>query len=659
MFRKRICRLAIGMILGLGVTSWVAQAPAATAPKRVPARPAADSLSADEAFTLARQYVGDENNEQFDQVAARAAQHDLGVYVDYWRLRLRLGEKRGDSSSSLDADVQRFLDLHPGSLVADLLRRDWMLNLGRRGGWAMLEAQYPMWVLKDDSQVHCYHLLARSQLGTTVTSAARALLTQTRDLGDACGALIEALASNGSFGRDDLWTRLQAALESNSAPSIRRVALVMGLDADRVDAALNRPARTRPSSEGRLLDIIAVVRLARQDSKLAVDRASSLKLKVADKAFVWSQIAASSMRRLEPEALDWSREGLDADVSDETWGWLARAALRAQDWKTLSQFINRMSAEGRRDPTWIYWQARCLQASGRRDEAEALWRSIAGQHQFYGQLAAEELGQLTATPPRPAAPTEDELVEPDRNPGFARALRFYELGMRPEGNREWNFQLRGMNDRQLLAAAEWACRHNVFDRCVNTAERTGAEHDFALRFISPFNDQLNPVARELGLEPAWVYGLIRQESRFVMDARSSVGAQGLMQMMPSTAKWVARKMGMSSFRPDQLAELTTNLKFGTFYLKSVFDDLDGSSLLASAAYNAGPNRSRSWRASLPGPVEGAIFAEIIPFAETRDYVKKVLSNSTYYASIFSGQPQSLKLRLGSVSPKAWSSSDLP
>ena len=145
----------------------------------------------------------------------------------------------------------------------------------------------------------------------------------------------------------------------------------------------------------------------------------------------------------------------------------------------------------------------------------------------------------------------------------------------------------------------------------------------------------------------------------MLDAKSSVGAQGLMQIMPTTGRWIANKLGYAAFKTEDLQDMKTNLRFGTFYLRSVFDDLEGSQAMASAAYNAGPNRPRAWRATLPGPVEGAIFAEIIPFSETRDYVKKVLSNAVYYAALQRQEAQSLKKRLGEIAPKATSQSLLP
>jgi soluble lytic murein transglycosylase len=269
--------------------------------------------------------------------------------------------------------------------------------------------------------------------------------------------------------------------------------------------------------------------------------------------------------------------------------------------------------------------------------------SIAGRMHFYGKLAAEDLGQGVVLPAKPAPLTPEEIEAARSHPGLVRALQLIVLGLRNEGVREWNYSLRGMGDRELLAAAQLACDREVWDRCINTSDRTRAEIDIDQRFPMPFRTEVQARAREIGLDPAYVYGLIRQESRFVMDARSSVGASGLMQIMPSTARWTARKIGLD-FTPDLITDRDVNLRLGTSYLKLVLDDFDGSQAMAAAAYNAGPSRPRRWR---EGPsLEAAIWAENIPFNETRDYVKKVLSNATYYAVLLNGQPPSLKTRLG-------------
>ncbi len=177
---------------------------------------------------------------------------------------------------------------------------------------------------------------------------------------------------------------------------------------------------------------------------------------------------------------------------------------------------------------------------------------------------------------------------------------------------------------------------------------------------TPFIEKLAPIAQPLGLDLAWVYGLIRQESRFIMNARSSVGASGLMQLMPATARFVAKKIGME-FDAARINELEKNLTLGANYLAMVHNDLENSPPLATAAYNAGPGRPRNWRSTLSHPVEGAIFAEIIPFTETRTYVKNVLANATIYAALIgqSVKSPSLKERLGLITPQSVGKTRLP
>ncbi len=654
-------RIAIAAIVGLIGLSVL---PPAEAAKRRPEPHVATApapLGVDEAFVAAHQAFTKNDPLEFEAMAAQAQSHPLAVYLDYWRLRLRLQRPPSESlPGAADADVQRFLARHEGTLVADLLSRDWMLDLGKRREWTVFDREYARWVLRDDNEVHCYASLGNVERGHPAAQA-RDALSSVRSFGPGCAALLDALLRTRAFGREDLFARLLVALETNTPDTVRLLGERLALDAKAVDLALSNPSKALAGKRTRETMLIALSRLARKDPSEASERLDEVAaaLGQADVAFVRSQVAAAAMRRLDPRALEWTRASLGAPASDETWNWLARAALRDRDWATVRKVVARMSDSARNEPAWVYWSARAEREAGNAAKADEMLRPIAGQFTFYGQLAAEDLGSLTAPPPAALATTGEELAQAAHNAGFDRALRFYALGLRFEGNREWNFQLRGMSDRQLLAAARWACAEQVLDRCVNTADRTREEHDFTLRFVSPFLDQMKPVAASAQLDPAWVYGLIRQESRFVRDARSWAGAQGLMQIMPATARWIAKKLGERDFRVEHLHDLDTNLRFGTFYLRSVLDDLEGSPLLASAAYNAGPGRPRNWRSTLSAPVEGAIFAEIIPFNETRDYVKKVLTNAVYYSALFTGQPQSLKARLGNVAPALALPTDIP
>ncbi len=577
-----------------------------------------------------------------------------------------------------------FFTRHADTYIADRLRLDWSLALADRGDFTSFEREAGRLIWNtDDSQLRCYGALARyrnSANAQTEVAAreARQLLANTRDsAGEGCLALTEALLADE---RISVWERVRALVEQNQLPTAKRVgaraldARGKPVDQKLLTQAIDRPAAFLTAHERRLTEIqrelvtVAVVRLARDSPGDAAEYAAALNLHLTpeQRGIVWGRIGHMAALRLMPEANEWYRRGgehvgvgPDAVRVDEVLEWQVRAALRAGDWPTVKSAIDRMPAALRADPAWVYWYGRALKADSRPAEAQDHFTQIASQFHFYGKLAAEELGLPIVLPLQATAPTAEELAPMAVNPGFARAQKFYELGLRVEGNREWNWQLRGMSDRQLLAAAEYARTQSLLDRMINTSDRTRAEYDFTQRFPSPFRDAMAQYAGPLGLDETWVYGLIRQESRFIMDARSHVGASGLMQLMPATARYVARKMNVGDYSPARVSERDMNLLLGTGYLKLVLDDLDGNTVLATAAYNAGPGRPRAWRATLARPVEGAVFAETIPFNETRDYVKKVMSNSVYYAALFENKAQSLKSRLGTIAPKAAGSTELP
>src|SRR5437660_978241 len=324
-------------------------------------------------------------------------------------------------------------------------------------------------------------------------------------------------------------------------------------------------------------------------------------------------------------------------------------AMSAARWAEVRSSIDRMSALAKSDPVWIYWYGRAERALGSPLEAEGYFERIAGEHSFYGRLAAEELGVSLRIPARAPLPTENEIAEVAAIPGLARALALYRLDMRTEATKEWLWTIRGMDDRQLLAAAELARRNEAWDRAIGTADKTVFAHNFLIRYLAPYREVLAEKARARDLEEPWVLGVVRQESRFITGAKSSAGATGLMQVMRPTAKWVAQRMRMKNFSSARLHEPDLNAALGTYYLKHVLNQFDGSPVLAAAAYNAGPTRARLWRGT--APVEGAIFVETIPFGETRDYVKKVMTNTVYYAAVLGTEPTPLKARLGMVLPR--------
>lgn len=598
--------------------------------------------------------------------------HALEPWAAYWELKSRL-------DTATPQEVQDFFARYPNTYQEDRLRNDWLLLLGQRRDWTTFEAEYPKYRMKDDREVRCYALLVQHLREGPAAPAGlaeevrRNWFAQREDDGCTLAAsrLIGDTQGLRRITNADAWRKARLAVEANRARAATDAVEMVAPEAVNQLIELNNSPtkflRSRVVAASKVrkeMIVLALIKMAGADAENAASQLENKwgpQLSPEERNWVWGVIAKQAAQRLDNDALGYyAKVSRDSDLTDDMLAWKVRAALRAgatPQWPVVLKTINTMSDEAQADHAWVYWKARALLARGgdtHRAEAQALLESIASVRGFYEQLALEELGRKVTPPPRPTPLTAQEKETALQNPALARALLAIGLGIRGEGVREWNYATNmahagGMTDRELLAAAQLACDREVWDRCINTSERTKAEFDVEQRFPMPFRDAVVRRSREISLDPAYVYGLIRQESRFVMDARSHVGASGLMQVMPATARWTARKLGLANFNVDSLGDRETNIAIGTGYLKLVLDDFDGSMPLAAAAYNAGPRRPRAWR---NGPViEAAAWAENVPFGETRDYVKKVLANTTTYAAILSGQPQSLKARLGTIGPR--------
>lgn len=591
--------------------------------------------------------------------------HALEPWAAYWELKARLNE-------ATSQEVQAFMQRYAGSYQEDRLRNDWLLLLGQRRDWGQFAEQHPHYRMSDDREVRCYALLIDQIKGTapaTVADDVRSNWYAQRDADDGCTHAAGELYGYKKLSAVDIWRKARLGAEANRPRAVRAAVEIVAPEAlGQLKEVLDAPskyllARNMAGSRVRQeLVLLALIKLASGDPDSAahqLDSKWSEYLSAEERNWAWGVIGKSAAQKLSGSAHGYfSNVTRNSHLNDDLLGWKVRAALRAGQWKAVGNVVDAMSAETRQDSTWVYWKARAMLAAkpseAERAEARQLLTGIAGTRGFYEQLALEELGQRITVPPAPAPLTAEEKAAARANPGLNRGLYAILLGLRSEGVREWNYATNlhtpgGMADRELLAAADFACQREVWDRCINTSERTKTVTDMAQRFPMPFRAAVVERAQGIGLDPAYVYGLIRQESRFIMDARSHVGASGLMQVMPATARWTARKIGLTGFTADQITDRDTNITIGTAYLKLALDDFAGSMPMAAAAYNAGPGRPRSWR---NGPVlDAAIWAENVPFTETRDYVKKVLANTTNYAAMLTGQPQSLKARLGTVGPR--------
>ncbi|BCB28303.1 lytic transglycosylase [Sulfurimicrobium lacus] len=618
----------------------------------------AGAANRDDDFLAARDAFRTGDAARLNAIAKRLNGDVLAPYLAYYQIQMRLKD-------ASEEEVRSFIASNADSPLSDRLRADWLRILGRQQNWATFQAEYAALASNDDVELACFALQARLQGGDdSIAQDARRKWLSGGELPSSCKPLFDALFAAGKFGVEDAWARIRLALEMGNIGVARQLILGylpeaqrdslrnMEKVADNPQQFLDSGSIDTQSRPGRELAMFAVYRLARSSPAAAQPYWERLHARFngEEQGYVWGQMAFHAARKHDPVALNWFHEAGATPLNELQMTWRVRAALRVQDWHEVLESIAAMPEALQNQGAWRYWKARALKSRGKLGPANGILANLSREHNFYGQLATEELGAVVSNPVSTYQPGADEISAVNAMPSIQRALALYQLNLRTDANREWIWATRSFDDKQLLAAAEIARRNNWLDRAINTADKTRELHDFGLRYPAPHRDVMQVYARERDLDEAWVYGLIRQESRFVQQARSSVGASGLMQLMPATAQWIAKRLGLKHFRQNLIGQLDTNISFGTYYLKYVLDTNDGQPVLATASYNAGPSRAKRWKDE--HALEGAIYAESIPFTETRNYVQKVMSNASYYANRFGQQLVTLKQRLGTISGRA-------
>ena len=625
-----------------------------------------NSVPDDDIFLELYRAAQQKNLTKVTQLSAQLSpNYPLYNFGEYWQIKLR-------SPNIDDREIQQFINNYPNQFVADRLRNDWLLLLGQRADWQQFDKQLPLFVLADDPQVNCYAIASKAAQGTVIKNIARTTLFKNSShlAGEGCMAAVTLLYQTKYFNDVDVWDAIHVLAEGKSSQAALRLAELLPVSSRELKLAIQSPSSLLKQGIAQSpLKNLALARLARTEQNIpetvsphiAIQGAASCAQQLRNNCNRWFKLNSSVGNTFID--LPISLEGLG---SDNTLEWSLRGALRAQDWDLMIYLIPRLPVHLKSDPTWIYWYAQALTYTNRANVARPFYESIATKDAsstswgFYNLLAQEALGLPLQLPAKPII--DDTMVNAVfQRSEIARMEAFYRVNLRWEGNREWNWLVRGLSNEQLPHYAEAARRLNRLDRMISTADRAKGmtASDFTQRFPMPHFDEAHPIASKLGLDSHWVYGLMRQESRFISDVRSSVSARGLMQIMPATAAFVAKKIGMYGYNINQLNDITVNLTLGHHYLSMVMNDLDQSAVLATAAYNAGPGRSKKWRASLNNTVEGALFAETIPFDETRGYVKNVLANAVIYSTITGKPSRSLLSWLGNISPKSSTKTDLP
>ncbi len=548
----------------------------------------------------------------------------------------------------------------------------------------LLDSVKPLWLSAAEQPANCEVLFA--------SMARTGLLTQDLVLARFRLALQE--------GKNNLAANIGKLLNSVDSNNLKLIDTVYA----NPKASLDKKSLSLKTVLGRELNIYAIERLARSDSAMAASQLQKIQdnLSEDERRYAYGRVAFHAARKHLSVANGWFAESDIKWLDKDQRAWKTRAAMREANWGLVLSSINDMPEDQQSESTWRYWKARALVEQKQLPLASPLLAELANEPGYYGLLAielsqelneksaqkklaykstetpikksletsSEKLSQeldvdsgltpdltldlgldlgidLDANLPLPSyKPTHLELDTVNRQPAISRAIALQRLDLRAEAKAEWAWGLKDADDKTLIAAAQIAQNIGWNDVSINTAEKTKLLHNFELRYPLHHYELMMAYSAENNLDAAWVYGLIRQESRFISVAKSNVGASGLMQIMPATAQWIAKRLKDNDFKQADIHGLDTNIRFGTHYLKYTSNVMDGQQAMATAAYNAGPGRPKRWAAAQE--LEGAIYVDSIPLMETRDYVRKVLANAQYYAQRLNLKPVTLKSRLGVI-----------
>ena len=611
----------------------------------------ADVTTQRDAFARARQAQSRGDYVQARKLAANLGDYPLRPYLEYEDLRHRL-----DTAS--ESQVLAFVRQHEGSYLGEHLRTAWLRMLARKSRWSSyLDAYRP----QQDRDLQCQQLTARltREPASAVLPDVQVLWQASGARSSACAGLFARLYASATLDDAALWNRVADAMDNGETKLAQEVAghfstaryrllFAQWQRAVSTPLALLRAAEIADSSEGRRIAVHALARLARQDVDGARQAWRSVSARLnftaaeqgrAARAIALAAAGSKHVARIalldavpaEAVDVDVQRYQLREGIAAEAWPELVR-------WTALAPLIPDETLR------WRYWRGRALDATGRHQEAEQLLREVASERDYYGFLAADRLGLDYQFREVPIAATRAELDALAARPGLIRAREFERLALPQQAAREWNFELKLLAPRELEVAAVLAGQWGRPDRAIFVLGMASAYDDLALRFPILYADLARKHAARRELDPARVLAIIRSESAFNPSARSPVGALGLMQLMPQTARETARSAGVRLDKPSALLDPGTNIALGTTYLRQMLARYNGNFAMAAAAYNAGPGRVRQWQGSQCVPSERWI--ESIPFTETRGYVRRAL----FYAAIYQRRLERPIMKLTTVMP---------
>jgi soluble lytic murein transglycosylase len=592
-------------------------------------------------FLQAREAQAQSRTREYQTLRNQLNDYPLTQYLDYTDISQRLVRLPMD-------DVEQFLTRHAGSYLGLRLRREWLTVLAAQSRWQ----DYLRFYSPDVSQtvLQCHYHRARIETGSREElSSAGELWNVARSQPNECDPVFSAWMADGHLTPEIAWDRFSKNMQAANRSLARYLATLMPPREQRLAELYLRidgqPERLRTeqaleSTDPEIRDIIlhGVRRLANIDAPQAM---LMLNLHHERQRFPAEEMTEAlryvATRLLtqgfedETESLLRSTPGLATEI---LLNGLLRDALREQNWRRVNELLTYLPAEVRASERWQYWDARARQAmdpgQGNAD-AESIYRTLAQNRSFYGFLAADRLGMPYVITDIPLQVSREQIDALYNAPAIVRAHELYHIGDEINARNEWQHAAAAMTTQQIAASAllasNWGWHRNAIQATIRIQDRD----DLAMRFPLAYGDTFSSAAAQLSVPTHLLYAITRQESAFMHDVRSSAGALGLMQLMPATAREVARGVGLRITERDLLIP-DINISLGSHYLARVLQEFDGNRILAAAAYNAGPNRVRQWlRRTQDSPVPVDVWIETIPFAETRGYVQNVLVYSVIYA----------------------------
>lgn len=605
------------------------------------------AFAAEEQFNDALRAANSGNTALLDQYTASMQQDALGYYPEYWKLNINLGYQPS-------GQIVDFARRYPQSAMAEKLAADYVEEKVKQADYNNAQPVVP-YVTNPDQAESCAVAQVRAKSGDPLVFAEfKDLWLSTESLPDACQSLGRMMLSSPLMSTQDKQQRLWGQLRAGQLGAALATAQAMGLNLSLAqlnqiqNSSLNYlwSAPKNNATDYAYL-IFALSRLAQTDLDSGLSAANRAAENVPEpvQKYLYRSVAyiggtsvlKNNFNRIVLNYFDASYG--DLAFSPEEAEIYARQAVRFGAWDSVMRAIGSMSVTQQQEDRWQYWLARAYEQRGDANSkriAMGIYQRLAKSGDDYHNLLAQQrLGEAYRKRVQ-YQPTASDFRRLDQDIHFRRAFALKRINASDIYiNREWNWAVRQAylreDDGLLLAAAQRAADMGWYDRAIYAANRTINKHNDRLSYLTPHQNTVVSYSQNVGLDPAWAYGLMRQESRFVTHARSSVGAGGLMQIMPETAKQVAKKMG-ETYNPAVLTDMNTNVRYGTYYLSMIQGQLSDNAVLATAGYNAGPNRARRWQAST-GTIAADQYVESIPLSETRDYVKNVMTNATHYGSV--------------------------